>query len=213
MKSPLTFLLAVQTPSEASRTTPGGPFGSLSTLFNPKGAVSRDEKVIDLLKIANEVGQVGSMASEDDQERMKVAAEAIIPLSDKKPARISLSGTHDLVYSAAPGGSSGKLFGNVVGKVTQFFPDDKTFFNKVELGLLSIALKAEREIKSDNVISVSFKESIISLFGKTIVQKEIGGGGAWKVKFIGKITDQNGKQKLVRVMETPSLFVITQDLE
>ena len=34
----------------------------------------------------------------------------------------------------------------------------------------------------------------------------------WKVKFVGKIEDENGNEKLVRIMETPSLFVLEQDL-
>ena len=34
----------------------------------------------------------------------------------------------------------------------------------------------------------------------------------WKVKFVGKVQDENGKEKLVRIMETPSLFVLEQDL-
>ena len=34
----------------------------------------------------------------------------------------------------------------------------------------------------------------------------------WKVKFVGKIQDENGNEKLVRIMDTPSLFVLEQDL-
>ena len=34
----------------------------------------------------------------------------------------------------------------------------------------------------------------------------------WKVKFVGKVSDSNGKEKLIRIMDTPSLFVLEQDL-
>jgi len=34
----------------------------------------------------------------------------------------------------------------------------------------------------------------------------------WKVKFVGKVEDENGNEKLVRIMETPALFVLEQDL-
>jgi hypothetical protein len=34
----------------------------------------------------------------------------------------------------------------------------------------------------------------------------------WKVKFVGKVQDENGNEKLVRIMDTPSLFVLEQDL-
>jgi hypothetical protein len=34
----------------------------------------------------------------------------------------------------------------------------------------------------------------------------------WKVKFVGNVQDENGNEKLVRIMETPSLFVLEQDL-
>ena len=34
----------------------------------------------------------------------------------------------------------------------------------------------------------------------------------WKVKFVGEVLDEDGNKKLVRIMETPSLFVLEQDL-
>ena len=34
----------------------------------------------------------------------------------------------------------------------------------------------------------------------------------WKVKFVGKVEDKNGNEKLVRIIETPCLFVLEQDL-
>lgn len=178
----------------------------------PKASIQRDQKIQDLLDVVSQVGQVGSLASEEDQDKVKKIAQAVIPLSDSKPAKFALSGEHKLLYSAAPGASSGRVAGNVVGKVTQFFEDDETFYNKVSFGPLQIALKAKREIKNDSTIKVSFQETKISLFGQTLTEKTIGGGGVWKIKFVGTVTDKSGNEKLVRIMETPSLFILEQPL-
>jgi hypothetical protein len=176
----------------------------------PNNENQRNEKVQNFLQAALEVGQVGSLASEEEQARMEDLAAEVTPFSDAKPAKFPLTGEHRLVYSAAPGASSGRVFGNVVGKVSQYFEDDEIFYNRVAFGPLLISLKAKREIKNDSNIKVSFLETTISLFGKTLSQKEIGGGGVWKVKFVGKVQDKDGNEKLVRVMETPSLFVLEQ---
>jgi hypothetical protein len=179
----------------------GGSFNwkqpSTSGLLGDKTALKR-EKLGELLETAKAVGQVGSMASEEDRLKMEVAVQNLIPLSDsKKPARYPLRGVHELVYSAAPGASSGKI-GPFVGKVSQFFEDDDIFYNRVEFGPLQIALRAKREVKN--------------LFGKTVRKSSAGGGGVWKVKFVGTYQEKDGKEKLVRIMETPSLFVLQHDL-
>jgi hypothetical protein len=172
----------------------------------------RNFKIQELLTEATKVGQVGSIASEEERARMISLAEALVQDSDPHPARYPLQGVHTLVYSAAPGGSSGQLFGNVIGKVSQLFEDEDIFYNRVQLGPLLISLKARREVKNDTSIKVTFLETTVSLFGKALVQKELKGGGVWRCLFVGKMQDANGKEKLVRVMETPSLFVIEQTL-
>lgn len=190
-------------------------FQQLSIPFASKNGVSdetRNERVQALLQEAQKVGQVGSLKGEEEQARMEELASALNGMGESKPARVPLSGEHQLVYSAAPGASSGRVFGNVVGKVSQYFPDDEFFYNRVRLGPLEISLKAKREIKNDSIIKVSFLQMAISLFGKTVKESDMGGGGVWKVKFAGKVQDANGKEKFVRVMETPSLFVLEQPL-
>mmetsp|Transcript_13503 Transcript_13503/g.28510 ORF Transcript_13503/g.28510 Transcript_13503/m.28510 type:complete len:201 (-) Transcript_13503:2959-3561(-) len=172
----------------------------------------RNAKISRVLDTAGAVGQVGSLASEEDQLLMVEVAKDAIPLSESKPARIPLSGEHRLLYSAAPGASSGRVFGNVVGTVSQFFEDDEIFYNRVNFGPLQIALQAKREIMNDSTIKVSFLETSFNLFGKTLKKGQAGGGGVWKVKFVGEVEDENGNKKLVRIMETPSLFVLEQDL-
>jgi hypothetical protein len=194
--------------------------------FNPSVSEGITEKVRELLHAAKEVGQVGSLASEEDQERMITLAQALMTAAGNvtdsaQPspallARYPLAGEHTLLYSAAPGGSSGRLFGNVVGKVTQFFESEQIFYNRVDLGPVRISLQATREVKNDKVIKVTFLETTVSVLGKTLVRKPLSGGGVWKVKFVGIIPndqdDKGGKGRLIRVMETPSLFVLEQRL-
>ncbi|KAL3922383.1 MAG: hypothetical protein SGILL_002236 [Bacillariaceae sp.] len=184
-----------------------------STLSSSKAAEQKNEKIMELLEIAKTVGQVGSLASEEDQTKMEAAAAEVIPFSDSKsPAKYPLTGIHNLVYSAAPGASSGKI-GPLVGKVSQFFEDEgDIFYNRVAFGPLQIALRAKREIKNASIIKVSFLETSFNLFGKTVKKGQAGGGGVWKVKFVGTYQDENGNEKLLRIMETPSLFVLESDL-
>ena len=187
--------------------------GFFNNAFATEPATLRDDKVLDFVKQARAVGPIGINSPEEERKALvSVAKEDIASLSDKKPARVPLSGLHKLVYSASPGGSSGKI-GPFVGKVTQEFVDDVTFINAVSLGPVKIALRAEREVKSDTAIKVTFRETTVTLFGNKVTSKLIeNSGGVWKYVFSGVVTDTNGRQKLVRVMETPSLFVLEQDL-
>jgi hypothetical protein len=171
----------------------------------------RDEQVQELLRVARDIGQVGADSSEADQERVASLARKLVPLTDDSPARRPLQGVHNLVYSASKGGSSGKI-GPFVGKVTQEFGEDGIFYNKAQFGPLEVSLRAECTVKSDTVCAVSFKETTFRLFGATLKQSEVSGGGTWKYLFVGEIVDKDGNKKLVRVMETPSLFIIEQPL-
>ena len=177
-------------------------------------ATSSNEVVEDLLRLSRKIGPVGSLSSEEKRNELNGIAQKLSQVKgNPSPARASLRGIHNLVYSAAPGGSSGRLFGPVYGKVTQeFLEDDKTFINAVQIGPLSIALQAEKKIKNDTTNVVKFLKSRVSIFGKTVVEKDISGGGTWKYLYMGEVIDSNGEKKLLRVMETPSLFIIEQPL-
>lgn len=200
-----------QQPTSTSTLLEKIPFLSSMPRISTNKA-DRDALVLDLLQKAAEVGQVGSLATEEERESLEALAEKVIPYSDPNPARFPLKGEHRLVYSAAPGASSGRVFGNVIGKVSQLFATDEIFFNRVSFGPLMIALQAKREIKNDSTIKVSFLETTFSLFGKEFSKKQAGGGGVWKCRFIGKIQDTDGSEKLIRIMETPSLFILEQPL-
>jgi PAP_fibrillin len=170
--------------------------------------------VEELLSYARKVGPIGSLATEEEREKVKQLTHNLTNRKGiRSPARTRLRGTHDLVYSAAPGGSSGRLFGPVYGKVTQeFLEDDKTFINAVKIGPLEISLQAEKFVKDDKTNIVKFRKSIVKVLGKTVVEKEITGGGVWKYLFMGEVRDEKGRKTLLRVMETPSLFIIEQPL-
>mmetsp|Transcript_3048 Transcript_3048/g.4104 ORF Transcript_3048/g.4104 Transcript_3048/m.4104 type:complete len:224 (+) Transcript_3048:79-750(+) len=174
---------------------------------------NRDDRVLELVNKARKLGPVGVLRPEEEQQKLFEEARAIAKYSDRKPARFPLKGFHELIYSAAPGGSSGKI-GPFSGKVRQEFVDDTIFINTVELGPLKIALRAERKVLDDKRIRVTFRETTIYLFGNVVTSKELeNSGGVWNYIFSGEITDTNGNRKLVRVMETPSLFIIEQDLD
>jgi hypothetical protein len=189
------------------------PASFLDNMFKTEQTTDRDPVVLEIIERARSLGPVGVNCSPEEQESLLEQAKEIVALSDDKPARSQLTGLHNLVYSAAPGGSSGKI-GPFVGKVKQEFVDDLTFYNTVEFGPLKITLRAEREVKSDTAIKVTFRETTVTLFGNEITRKSIeNSGGVWKCLFSGVVTSPEGRRKLVRVMETPSLFVLEQYLD
>jgi hypothetical protein len=198
-------------------------------LLVAKKAVStqttRDKAVCKVLDLARELGPIGATQSAEDQERILTAAKALTQFSDAKPARQKLGAggispppsageeppPHCLIYSSSPGGSSGQLFGNVHGKVTQVFNETK-LVNAVELGPLKISLQADLTVKDDWNNKVAFRQTNVQLFGLTVVEKSMKGGGMWKYLFAGVVQDANGRLQRVRIMETPSLFIISQDV-
>jgi len=172
------------------------------------------------------ISNMGSYRSDEERQQILDAALSLAEFSDPQPAQVPLVGTHRLVYSDAEGGSSGKLFGPVAGKVEQRFVDSSIFQNAVRLGPLRLTLTASREIMNDDVrIRVAFQQIEISLFDRAVSTKQFekGAGGVWKMVFVGAVDVQEDggeegdgkkkiKKKLVRVFQTPSLFVTEQDL-
>jgi hypothetical protein len=173
--------------------------------------------VRNLLQLGRQYGPVGDRQPKEVQERVLAAARALskraatTTVPPDRYAHRPLTGTHDLVYSSAPGGSSGKL-GPFDGRVRQTFVDDTTFVNSVELGPLTISLTATREIRNDDTMAVFFQSTTVQLWDRfTVLSRSITGGGIWQVLYVGTIVDDfDGRTKLVRVMETPSLFVLEQ---
>ena len=174
--------------------------------------VDRNTLVQEVLALSRTIGPVGVFASVQDQQSLEQLALSLKPFSDKNPTQRQLRGRHSLVYSAAPGGSSGRLAGPLYGTVTQEFIDDDSFINSVQFGPLEISLRATKTSPSNQKNLVQFRQTTVRLFGQTVLQKDIRGGGVWDYLFIGEITDTDGTIKLVRVMKAPSLFVLEQPL-
>ena len=63
---------------------------------------------------------------------------------------------------------------------------------------------------------ILFKRMTYKLLGIPLYHKQVpcnSPGGTWKYLYVGNFVDIDGKRKLLRVMETPSLFLLTGDLE
>jgi hypothetical protein len=184
-------------------------FKTASASTSTSAQVEQDVKA--LLTRARQLGPIGANQGQEIQDDMTQQALKLTKSSTANPARLPLQGVHRLVYSHSAGASSGKLWGPLVGAVTQYFIDDTRFENRVQFGPLQIALSATRQPIDNQRVRVSFQKTTISLFGNKLVEKEASGSGVWKYLYAGVIND-GGKQKLVRVMETPRLFILEHDI-
>mmetsp|Transcript_13866 Transcript_13866/g.26436 ORF Transcript_13866/g.26436 Transcript_13866/m.26436 type:complete len:240 (+) Transcript_13866:160-879(+) len=194
----------------ALRTASSTVQSDITTETNTKDTVAANDLATKLLATCAEYGQIGSKLTENQRSTVDDLASSLSSYSDPAPAQIDLRGTHELIYSAAPGGSSGAL-GPLVGKVSQTFLDDVRFINRVELfgGIVKIELYAERKVLDESRIRVKFKETVFSLFGNEVKRGDVKGSGVWNYKFSG-LVNVDGEKMLLRVMETPSTFVIVQ---
>lgn len=191
---------------------------SLFSLFTEEKKTTntekRDEIIQNLLAEARVIGQVGSKTTPENRQKLVDIAKSLSTYTDKNPAKIPLASEepHNLIYSASPGGSSGAV-GPFVGKVEQNFPNEKDFINSVQLfgGVLKVQLFAERKVLDSKRIRVTFKETVVNLFGNEVLRKDTKGQGVWNHLFVGEV-EIEGKRRLLRVLETPSLFIIENDL-
>lgn len=99
------------------------------------------------------------------------------------------------------------MVGRIYGKVTQMFLEDSTtYVNSLKLGPLEVFFQAEKSETDDWTNEVVFRRTCVKLFGRVLIQKDFEiNGGVWNYRFLGTIDDADGKAKLVRKMETPSL--------
>ena len=181
---------------------------------NTDNDLANDNKVNDLaaelLATCANFGQIGSKLTEDQRSTIDSICSSLSAYSDSGPAQIDLQGKHELVYSASPGGSSGAV-GPFVGKVTQSFLNEDQFINRVELlgGIVKVELNADRKVLDGKRIRVKFRETVISLFGKEVKRGEAKGAGIWDHVF-SKSVNVNGEKMLLRILKTPSTFIIVQ---
>jgi hypothetical protein len=229
----MSILLLPPTSPVSSRTRT--VVNAISEISNPTSSSTNqgtiDDTIQELLDTARRLGPVGVRNTIEDQEiiqnivtklkqQLQQDKNSISVSTESNYTSIPLVGTHDLIYSAAPGGSSGKIGPYFYGKVTQSFVNETAFMNAVDFGPLNIALTATRHAKDNTTFIVRFQSTTISLFGIPLIEKSIrGSGGIWKIVYTGIFHDKNvvasdgnKKQILLRIMETPSLFVIEQDV-
>jgi hypothetical protein len=85
------------------------------------------------------------------------------------------------------------------------------YINRVELlgGLVKIELYAERKILSESKVRVKFRETAFYLLGNEVKRGEAKGAGVWEYIFSGFV-NVDGEKMLLRVMKTPSTFIIVQ---
>tara|TARA_B100000459_G_scaffold106031_1_gene61273 strand:- start:76 stop:693 length:618 start_codon:yes stop_codon:yes gene_type:complete len=186
-------------------------------LGTPARAISRRCRLVSastapLLDAVFEAGPVGIDASEEQQSSIESLASALAGTAeDAAQARVPLKGTYDLMYSMAKGGSNGKV-GPLTGKVSQIVVDEKNFINQVSLfgGAVVVQLNAQREVIDDNKIKVEFVETVFKIFGKEVKRQPTKGKGVWEQVYVER--GQDGSAAL-RVMRTPSLFILRQRSE
>lgn len=173
----------------------------------------RNDLAQTLIQTARSMGQIGSKLPQSDQDKLLQLSKTLAPYTDPAPAQKSLSGKHELIYSASAGGSAGGL-GPFVGKVAQRFLSDNDFINEVTFGpgLLKFELEAERKVLDEKRIRVKFVNTKVQLMGVEVLKKETKGQGVWDHLFSG-IVEIDGKPTLLRILLTPSLFIIQQKVE
>lgn len=210
------FLARIGHPLQTAATVPvGHHFGRFhAKLQSTQESVSteRNRLATELLTAAKEVGQVGKLASVEDRHRIDQLALRLKPYSDPKPARTTFTGTHSLVYSGSDSGPTSGLVGPFVGKVTQYFCNETVYQNRVQFGPLQVSIFGEREPLSDSDIQVRFYRTQVHAWGKRLVDRNVDlwhAPGLWEHIFVGKV-EVEGETWLLRVMNTPKLFILRQ---
>ena len=189
------FIFALQLSWVSCFMTPKKHHG-LYRKFQLEASGTKDQ----LIELCEKCPNNGVGASDEAVQEIEAAIVELEPSCGPAPAKEPLTGTYDLLFCTAPGGSNGKV-GPFVGKVTQEFVDEKKFINAVSLagGAIKISLFAEREVLGDDRIRVTFKDTGIQIFGNEIFRKSISGSGVWQQRYV----DSD-----LRVMNTPSIFIL-----
>jgi hypothetical protein len=135
---------------------------------------------------------------------------------------IPLEGKHRLIYIDSE--RTPQYIGPFKGTTTQYFINDEEFQNRLSLGPIQIALTALRQRMDGYRMKVKFQSFGVNIFGSEVVKKELKQQGVWKMVFVGEVDDssesasrtsvqQETKRKiLLRVMRTPSLYILAKDL-
>lgn len=172
--------------------------------------IERNTAILALVDQARQVGPVANDQPENVKAEFHQQAKELQPLSDASPASVDFTGVHERIYSVSPG----KKYGHI----QQIFVDATSFVNSVKFlgGIVQTSVDASYEARDDVTGVVTFDNQLIMrLFGVIVYRKELPRGGEfpWNILFVGSFIDHDGKRKRLRIMETPSLFVLLQNLE
>ena len=173
-----------------------------------------------LLQQIDIAGTDGTKASEEIRKSIIDIVDTIEEMKinrEKDMTSIPLNGEHDLLYTDTP--NTPQYIGPFKGKTTQNFIDEIFFQNVLSLGPVSFAISADRQVMDGSRIKLFFKGLTISLFGKSVVQKELDAKGVWKFIYYGEVERSSRKEAkdlrkkiLLRVMKTPNLYILAKDL-
>jgi hypothetical protein len=221
--SPITSGTILQLLSEARRL---GPVANDRT-EKEKAAILELARSLEATNKADEL----SSSSKSTARSAKTTTTTISVLEE-----YDLTGLHERLYSTSPGKKRGRIqqrfinstfLENTVGlgplqvvatatltpgDTRTITPGDDDDNNNISSDDIMCS-----GTNSDNTVTISFHTLSYRIAGIDIPwgRKSLEGRtGTWKILFMGTITDPlDGKRKLLRVMETPSLFILLQDLE
>jgi hypothetical protein len=178
----------------------------------------RNRRATQLLLGCQAVGtQVGMDTTEANREFLRDLAKDMIPFTDEKPASVPLEGVYDLIYSDAESGFPAGKVGPFVGKVTQIFHNETVYENVIEVGSVRASVFANRKVLNDTNIEVSFYKRHVEMFGLPVADAVFDSTGSWGQLFVGVANidgkdDKKRRRVMLRVMQTPNLFILTQDI-
>ena len=168
------------------------------------------EAVLKLVEEARRMGPVANGCSDEEKTNILQQARSLLDGSySTPPAHVNLTGVHERLYSTSPGKKR--------GRIQQRFLNATYLENTVGFGPFQAVATATVTPINDTTSNIEFHNLSYRLCGFNFPwgQKSFNGyKGTWKFLYVGVIIDPiDGKRKLLRVMETPSLFMLLQDLE
>ena len=121
---------------------------------------------------------------------------------------------HRLIYIDSK--QTPQYIGPFKGMTTQYFINEQEFQNRLSVGPIQVALTSLTEHMDAYRMKVKFKSFVFKVFGNEVVKKELKQQGVWKMVFVGEVVDdsENGNRKkiLLRIMRTPSLYILVKEL-
>ena len=172
-----------------------------------------NQAVLDLVNKARLLGPVANDRTDFEKEQIlqqarTLANNATITSSSSAPTHVDLTGVHERLYSTSPGKRR--------GRIRQRFLNATFLENSVQFGPVSMVATATLTPTSLDTSTIEFHSLSYRILGLDVPwgRKSLQGSeGTWKFLFVGNFVDPlDGKLKRLRVMETPSLFMLLQEL-